>query len=388
LALTLISATITFAFRDIAQAQPAEHIPIGYVSQVIERPPNLSNLDLPPADEGVAGGQLAITDNNTTGRFLKQEFSLKAVSVPAEGNAEAAFQALLKEGFRFVILNVPADVLLRIADAVRDSDVLLLNAGAPDDRLRGADCRGNVLHIAPSRAMLTDALAQYLIWKRWRDWLLIVGRREGDRLFAAAVRESAKKFGARVVAEKTWEFGPDARRPAQAEVPVFTQGFEYDIVMVADEVGEFGEYLAYRTWLPRLVAGTQGLTPTSWHRSHEQWGAAQLQSRFLKAAGRRMTALDYQVWASVRAIGEAATRTKSADFRKIKTYMLSEDFDLAGFKGQKLTFRTWNHQLRQPILLAAPTALVSVSPQEGFLHPRSPLETLGTDESESRCKIN
>ena len=171
-------------------------------------------------------------------------------------------------------------------------------------------------------------------------------------------------------------------------MPVFTQGFEYDIVMVADEVGEFGEYLAFRTWLPRPVAGTQGLTPTSWHRTHEQWGAAQLQSRFLKAAGRRMTPLDYQVWASVRAIGEAATRTKSSTFDVIKSYMLSENFDLAGFKGQKLTFRPWNQQLRQPILLAGPTALVSVSPQEGYLHPRSPLDSLGLDEPESRCRLN
>lgn len=387
IALAIVWA-VTFAFGDMTQAQPSERIPIGYLSQVVERPPNLSNLDLPPADEGVAGGQLAIADNNTTGRFLKQDFWLRAVSVPAEGNAEAAFEALRQEGFRFVILNVPADVLLKLADGVQTSDVLLLNAGAPDDRLRNADCRGNVLHIAPSRAMLTDALAQYLIWKRWREWLLIVGRRDGDRLFASAVRESAKKFGANVIAEKTWEFGPDARRPAQAEVPVFTQGFEYDIVMVADEVGEFGEYLAFRTWLPRPVAGTQGLTPTSWHRTHEQWGAAQLQSRFLKAVGRRMTPLDYQVWTSVRAIGEAATRTKSTAFDVIKDYMLGENFDLAGFKGQKLTFRPWNQQLRQPILLAGPTALVSVSPQEGYLHPRSQLDTLGLDEAESRCRLH
>ena len=358
-----------------------------YLSQIVERPPNLSNLELPPGDEGIRGGQVAIDDNNTTGRFLKQEFTLKAVSVPAGENVKAAFEALLKEGFQFVISNVPAAVLLEMADATRDSDVVLLNAGAADDRLRDADCRRNVLHIAPSRAMLTDGLAQYLMWKRWRDWLLIVGRREGDRLFAAALRNSATKFGAKIVAEKTWEFGPDARRPAQAEVPVFTQG-EYDMVMVADEVGEFGEYLAYRTWLPRPVAGTQGLIPTSWHWTHEQWGAAQLQSRFLKAVGRKMTPLDYQVWLSVRAIGEAATRTRSSAFGAIKNYMLGESFDLAGFKGQKLAFRGWDQQLRQPILLAAPTALVSVSPQQGYLHPRSPLDTLGVDEPESRCKLN
>ena len=169
---------------------------------------------------------------------------------------------------------------------------------------------------------------------------------------------------------------------------MFTQGVDHDILVVADEFGEFGEYLAYRTWLPRPVAGTQGLIPTSWHRTHEQWGAAQLQSRFLKAAGRQMTPLDYQVWASVRAIGEAATRTRSSDFQGIKDYMLGESFDLAGFKGQKLTFREWNRQLRQPILLAGPTAMVSVSPQQGFLHPQSPLDSLGLDEPESRCRLH
>jgi ABC transporter substrate binding protein (PQQ-dependent alcohol dehydrogenase system) len=369
-------------------AQDFRRIPIAYVSQVRERPPTLSNLELPPADDGVAGGQLSIQDNKTTGQFLQQEFSLKAVSVPADGDAIAALQGLMRDGFHFVILNVPADTLLQMADVARGSDVLLLNAGAPDDRLRDADCRANVLHVAPSRAMLADALAQYLIWKRWREWFLVVGRREGDRQFASALKNAAKKFGAKVVAERTWDFGADARRTAESEVPVFTQGVDYDILTVADELGEFGEYLAYRTWLPRPVAGTQGLIPTTWHRTHEQWGAAQLQSRFVKAFGRQMTPLDYQVWASSRAVAEAATRTRSADFKVIKDYISSANFELAGFKGQKLTFRSWDQQLRQPILLAGPRAMVSVSPQPGFLHPRSQLDTLGLDEPESHCRLH
>jgi ABC transporter substrate binding protein (PQQ-dependent alcohol dehydrogenase system) len=369
-------------------AQDFQRIPIAYVSQVLERPPALSNLDLPPSDEGIAGGQLSIQDNNTTGRFLAQEFSLKAVTVPPDGGAPAVLQGLMRDGFQFVIVNVPADTLLEMADAARGSDVLLFNAGALDDRLRDTDCRGNVVHVAPSRAMLADALAQYLILKRWRDWFLVVGGREGDRQFASALKNAAKKFGARIVTERTWAFGADARRTAESEVPVFTQGVDYDILTVADELGEFGEYLAYRTWLPRPVAGTQGLIPTTWHRTHEQWGAAQLQSRFLKAFGRQMTPLDYQVWASGRAVAEAATRTRSTDFKTIRDYMLSGNFELAGFKGQKLTFRSWDQQLRQPILLAGPKAMVSVSPQQGFLHPRSELDTLGLDEPESHCKLH
>lgn len=360
---------------------------LAYLSQIVERPPKISNLDVPPEDEGFAGGRLSIADNNTTGKFLGQEFVLQEVSVPADGDAMSAFRDLVDDGVQFIILNVPADRLLEMADSVAGQDVLLFNAGASDDRLRDADCRDNVMHFAPSRAMLADALAQYLVWKRWPEWFLVVGPREGDKLFAEAIRRAAQRFGGKIVEERQWDFGPDTRRTAQEEVPAFTQGVDYDILVVADEIGEFGEYLAYRTWLPRPVAGTQGLIPTSWHRTHERWGAAQLQSRFRKAFGRWMTTLDYHVWAPIRAVGEAATRTNSNDFATIRDYLTGPDFELAGFKGQKLTFRRWNWQLRQPILLADPRALVSVSPQKGFLHERSLLDTMGLDAPESACHL-
>ena len=379
---------IAAVFVTPLRASDVSKVEIALLTQILERPPKLSNLDIPQEDEGIAGGQLSIKDNNTTGRFLKQEFSLTSVSVVPDGDAMAAFVGLVEQGFKFIILNVPADALTAMADAVSGKDVFLFNAGAPDDRLRDAECRANVMHIPPSRGMLTDALAQYLVSKKWRNWFLVVGRRDGDKLYAEAVRKSAKKFGGKIVAEKAWDYGPDARRTAQAEVPVFTQGADYDVLVVADEIGEFGEYLAYRTWDARPIVGTQGLVPTSWHRTHEQWGAAQLQSRFFKTFNRFMTPLDYHVWAPIRAIGEGATRTNSTEFSKIRDYILSEDFELAGFKGQKLTFRKWNQQLRQPVLLSAARALVSVSPQEGFLHQKSLLDTMGLDEPQSGCNLN
>ncbi len=381
------SALLAPATLHSAAAQDSQEVSIAYLSQIIERPPKLSNLDIPPEDEGLAGGLLSIKDNNTTGRFMKQDYTLKHVEVPADGDVLAAFDALRAEGLQHFVLNLPADALLQLADRAKGEEVLLFNAGARDDRLRSADCRANVLHIAPSRAMLADALAQFLAWKRWRNWFLVVGRRDGDALFGDAIKRAAKRFGAKIVAEKRWDYGPDARRTAQAEVPAFTQDTDYDVLIVADEIGEFGEYLAYRTWDPRPITGTQGLTPTTWHRTHEQWGAAQLQSRFLKTNGRFMAPLDYHVWAAIRAIGEGATRTQSTAFADIQNYIRGDDFELAGFKGQKLTFRTWNGQLRQPILLTAARALVSASPQQGFLHERSLLDTMGLDAPESECKF-
>jgi ABC transporter substrate binding protein (PQQ-dependent alcohol dehydrogenase system) len=169
-------------------------------------------------------------------------------------------------------------------------------------------------------------------------------------------------------------------------VPRLTQGVEYDVLVVADEWGDFGDYLMYRTWDPRPVAGTQGLFPTAWYRTIEQWGGAQLQVRFGKSAGRPMEALDYAAWAALRSIGEAAIRGRSSDPETIGRYIQSPEFELAAYKGRKLSYRPWSGQLRQPVALTAARSLVSQSPQEGFLHRQTELDTLGFDQPEVQCK--
>ncbi|WP_145702732.1 ABC transporter substrate-binding protein [Azospirillum baldaniorum] len=374
------------AFSQEAAPADTSTVRIAYLTQEVEHPPALSNLDEPPADEGLAGAHLAVADNNSTGRFLKQRFDLEAVTVPIDGDPAQALRDLAAAGHRIVVLDLPGETPGALARLPEAANLLLFNAGSPDDSLRNALCAPNLLHTAPDRAMLADALAQYLAVKRWTKWLLIVGTRPEDRLYAAAVKRAAKRFGAEVVEEKTWSEDHDARRTAQAEMPVFTQGKRHDVVIVADEIGDFGDYVLYRTWEPRPVAGTQGLVPTNWHRAHEAWGAAQLQSRFKAAAQRVMSPRDHAVWAAIRAVGEAATRTRSTDPAALAAYIRGPDFTLAAFKGVPLSFRSWDGQLRQPVLLAADRSLVSVSPQDGFLHPRTELDTLGHDQPESGCR--
>ena len=283
--------------------------------------------------------------------------------------------------------------MLALADALKGQDALILNAGAGDDRLREQDCRPNVVHTAPSRTMLADGLAQYLVWKQWRHWFLVHGTEPGDAAFADALRRAAKRFGAKIVQERAFKVEAGSRRAdggheqIQQQIPTFTQNAPaYDVLVVADEGGLFGEYLPYRTWDARPVAGTQGLVPVSWHPALEQWGATQFQNRFRRLANRAMRPLDYDVWVAVRSIGEAATRAKSADTKDLIAHLKSPEFELAAFKGRKLTYRPWNGQLRQPILIATPKLPVTVSPQPGFLHQFSELDTLGIDRPETTCK--
>lgn len=376
-----------------AQAEP-KRIGILFVRETPDRPPPLSLLDIPPADEGIAGAKLAVTDNNNTGRFLDQEFRLDLIENAKADELVAEAAKRVGEGQHLLVLAVRPQTVLKLADALKGKDALLFNAGAPDQNLREEDCRANVLHTGPSRAMLADALAQYLAWKQWRRWFLITGQRPEDLAFAEALRRAARRFGARIVEERSFSVESGSRRAdggheqIQQQIPLFTQNAAaHDVVVVADEAGQFGEYLPYRTWEPRPVAGTQGLVPTSWHPALEQWGGTQFQNRFRRSAGRAMLPLDYDVWLAVRAIGEAATRRRSTEFAEIAAHLRSPEFELAGFKGQKLTFRDWNGQLRQPILIATPKLPVSVSPQPGFLHQFSTLDTLGVDRPETKCRF-
>jgi ABC transporter substrate binding protein (PQQ-dependent alcohol dehydrogenase system) len=367
---------------------------IGWLSQTAKRTLPLSYLEQPPEDEGIQGAQLGIADDNTTGRFTGQSFELVESVAPEDGDVAAAFRELTAKGMRLIVTDLAAPELLAVAGLPEAATATMFNTVAAEDRLRGEDCRANILHLLPSRAMLADALVQYLVVKNWTSLFLVVGHSDGDREFAADIRHAAKKFGARIAADKPWTFVPGTRRTdtghfaIQDEVARFTQGISYDVLVVADEEDEFGDDLSYHTFDPRPVAGTQGLVPSAWARPHEQWGATQLQDRFLHQAKRWMTDRDYAAWMAVRAIGEAATRSKSTDATAIGAFLRSDRFKLAAYKGARLSFRSWDGQLRQPILLAGARALVSVSPPPGrFLHQFSELDTLGIDKPETKCRM-
>ncbi|WPC06545.1 ABC transporter substrate-binding protein [Pseudomonas benzenivorans] len=368
-------------------ASPATELQvrIGYLAYTPPSGPLLSNVIAAPADAGLRGAELAIIDSNSTGRFLQHGYGLEVAVRDDGASLVEAAAALHAQGVRLFVVNAPAATLRQLSAELSDS--LLFNAGSADDELRRGQCLGNVLHSLPSRAMLADALAQFLAVRKWSRWLLVVGTTADDAAYAAALRRAAKRFGLQIVAEKPWSFENDQRRSAQAEMPLFTQTAEYDVVLVADERGDFGEYLPYQTWYPRPVAGTQGLTPSAWHKTVETFGAAQLQKRFEAHAGRWMNDRDYAAWIAVRSIASAVTKLRRADAAAIRDLALSEQLPLDGFKGRKLSYRPWNGQLRQPVPLVHPRALVSTSPQEGFLHPHNEMDSLGYDRPEVSCDL-
>jgi len=389
----VVALVIVLGLDLAARAQDTLDIKIGYLRRA-QRQETISLVQMPPPDNGVAGAQMAAKDNDTTGRFLNQRYSLVDLHLKAGDDPAMAVAELARQGIALIVVDLPADDLLKAAEAGKADRILFFNAAATDDRLRQKDCRANIVHTAPSRAMLADGLAQYLVWKKWVRWFLVVGSHERDKLFAAALTRAANRFGAKILQQREFKDTGGARRTdsgvvqIQQQMPVFTQEApSYDVLVVADESEVFANNLPYRTWDPRPVAGSAGLVPTSWDASNSLWGGIQMQDRFIAQFKRQMTALDMQAWTAVRMIGEAASRQNSADPKKILDFLKGPELALGAFKGQKLTLRDWDLQLRQPILLTDGRTIVSVSPQQGFLHQFSELDTLGYDRPETQCKL-
>ncbi len=336
--------------------QPMRTVGIVYLGKMYPEPVPLSLMDPILTDKGVQGARLGIKDNNVTGHFLGVETGLDEHIVLADGDVVAEAKKVLAGGDRLIVADLEPTDLLAVAHLPEAKGSVLFNIRSSDDRLREENCRLNIIHIVPNWAMRADALAQYLIWKKCPRWFVIKGTKPEDADYVAAIKRAASRFGGKVVEERTYQFEAGARRvetghqQIQTQISLLTQGAEeHDVIWVVDTGEAFGDYLLYRTYDTHPVVGTQGLVATVWYRAFEQWGGMSLQSGFQKLAHRDMTERDYTGWLAVRAVGEAATRSKDTSAQALHDHFFSDKFKVAGFKGQQMTVRGWDHQLRQPI---------------------------------------
>jgi ABC transporter substrate binding protein (PQQ-dependent alcohol dehydrogenase system) len=384
----------------VPQSPPLTPLPIGYIRESLEHPRPASRTDIEPKDAGVAGAKMAIDENNAGGRFTGHNYSLDVTTVTSADKAVEALQKFVDSGHNYIVVDASADTLLKLADWAKGKDVLLFNIRATDVSLRQEDCRANVMHVVPDRYMLADALAQYLVTMKWTDWLLVHGSTPADLAYADAIKRAAGRFGATIVDTREYKDTSGGRRDDVGAVPAAQQASageataaapNYQVIVVADEDQLFGPLIPYRGGSdPRPVAGTAGLTATTWSPGHEKWGATQANNNFERNFHRLMFPIDYQAYVATRAIGDAVTRNPSADFATVTAFIHGPDLQLAPFKGVKQQFRPWDGQFRQPILIATDKVPVSLSPQRGFppaSHPEIDMDTLGIDQPESKCKM-
>ena len=357
-----------------------------YLEQKIQTPPVLSNIIEAPLDLGIKGAQLSVKDSNRSSKFLNQNFELISKISYDKKELIDTFEKFINENNSYVVLNVEDDLFRTLLKNPLSKKALIVNASSQTSSLRRNYCEDNLIHTIASNAMLYDGLVQFLVKRNFKKILLVSGQDPKDVLIKEDMKHSIKKFGAKIIEEKVWDNKSDIRRKAGAEFPSFTQANDYDVILLADYYGDFGEFMYFNSWLPRPVAGTQGLTPVTWHKVIEQWGAAQMQKRFEKFASRWMKSKDFSNWLAIRTIISSINQTKTDNVDKNIAFIRSKDFEIGAYMGRKVSFRDFNGQMRMPISLVQPRALISTSPQVGFLHPVTDLDTLGVAPYEMKCK--
>jgi ABC transporter substrate binding protein (PQQ-dependent alcohol dehydrogenase system) len=375
-----------------APAEPRQKLTIGYVEIEGDKryePIMAERLVLKAREHPFDGARIGLDDAKILARVLKTDFDLERITVKSSADVASAVQQAEARNIRFFLIDAPAEAFKPLADASRGRDVLLFNVSAPDDTLRRDLCARELVHVLPSRSMIADGLVQYLVSRKWTNFLVLQGPRPSDALAAKAFETSAQKFGARIVANKPFKPGTDPReRELNNPALLSAVSRDYDVVFVADEDFDFVRQVPFHLVKPRPVVGSIDLEPLAWHWTWDHNGAPQVNARFTRLTKRQMEGADWAAWMAVKMVVQAALRTKSTDFKAQRDFILGAGASFDGDKGLAMSIRPWDHQLRQAILLATPYYVTASAPVEGFMHQTNVLDTLGDDEPQSPCHLN
>jgi ABC transporter substrate binding protein (PQQ-dependent alcohol dehydrogenase system) len=369
--------------------QAAQPLLIGYVELDDDPRYDQDHMDLrlprQPLGRPFAAAEVALKEGRFAFARAGVAATLERVTLPDAAALPTALDELRTAGARFILLDLPDAQVTAAAEHLSGAaDTLLFNLTAPGNALRQG-CRPGLLHVGPSQAMLDDALAQYLVSRKWLKLFLLTGPTPADAELRASFGQAAERYGLRIVEEKPFVHGRDPRQRAQNNIALLTSGPDHDLVVVLDALGELARDVPFHTQRPRPVAGSAGLVADAWHWSWERHGAPQLNRRVRKQSGHLMTGADWAAWAAVKAIHESVLRTGTGAPAEVAAYLQSDRLALDGFKGYALDFRPWSGQLRQPVFLTTGDNVVARAPISGFLHPVNNLDTLGMDATAAGC---
>ncbi len=376
-----VAATLARAGEDVARI-----VHLGLEDDPLYEPvTSYTGVVLRDVRRPVDGARLAVSNARILSRALGIKFELEKRLLDAKASPAAEVEEAFGSGALAVLLDLPDAAMADALTARRPPGAILFNIRSRDPRWRGADCAPDLLHTMPTTDMLSDALAQHMKSLGWDSVLLLHGQTPEDEALRDAARASIRKFGLRLAAERAFELTNDPRRRDQANLRLLTGDASYDVIWLIDAEGEFGRFLPYATYLPRPVIGSVGLRAMAWHANYERHGAPQLNQRFRRLAKREMSTEDWAAWAAARSVVDGVSHVRSVDREKVAEYLQSDGFSLDLYKGVPGSYRPWDGQLRQPLLLATHGTVIAWAPLSGFEHRSNTLDTLGRDRSETEC---
>jgi ABC-type branched-subunit amino acid transport system substrate-binding protein len=337
--------------------------------------------DAEKATELSRGAALGLDDANALATLFGKRLRLETEAARADGQTG---RALARAGALAVVGGVGPGGGEALLQAATDGTTVL-NVGAPDDRLRNEGCERRAFHVMPSVAMYADALTQVLIEQRkLTRWSVTADGSPRGAEIEAATRQSVARRGGTVTGDAAAAdvllLAVDDRGVDAGMARAIAEGRRPDRIAGIGEAG---------IRLPAERAA--GLWAVGWHYELERFSARELNGRFRRRWNAPMTETSWAAWAALKLVGEAVVRAGAGDGAALAAFLESAPpFD--GHKGEALTFRRWDHQLRQPLYVAGPRKREDIG---GPLGPFAVLadvggknlDALGTAMADSRCRF-
>lgn len=341
-----------------------------------------------PQGRALQGVELAVQDTALELQEAGVELSVRDMVLPSAADLPQALQELKAAQVGHIVADLPEAPLRELVRSAPAAlgEVMVFNTGLASDSLRADGCAPHLLHTAPSQQMEADALAQFLAVRQWRKLLVLQGTQPDDAPWVAAWTRALQRHGLEAVQTRPFKLSGEAHERDLSNLRKLTGEPGYDVVAVLDSDGEFARGVPYATQWPRPVVGAAGLVAQAWHPQWQRYGGAQLSRRFAKLAQRPMQGQDWAAWMAGKAVAAVLADGPEASVAQQLRKLRGGAVALDGFKGQRLTFRAWDGQLRQPVLLSHGDAVAAMAPLGEWMRTGEPLDTLGLDAARSTCK--
>jgi ABC-type branched-subunit amino acid transport system substrate-binding protein len=338
-----------------AQAQAPRVVRIAHLS-------HRQGHDTGMASYAIMGAQLGAEEADITAGM----FGTKVELIIEDGVTPANMLALVRklsapEHLTAIIAALDDPSTASLSAFTQQERLVCLNTTARGGELRGEKCHRSTFHVEPDFAMYTHAMGQWLMQNDRKHWYYVVSEAGfGQEVYHRSRRFLQHQGGA--------DLGRSVITSGQSDyqdVLTHLGGVEAEAVVVAlagDELRHFLEQ--YRiSGLKTLLAGIpldmialwqanleslQGVWVTCWYHGLERFSARELNRRFYRRFEKPAEGFAWTNWAAVKLVLEGVLRSASTEASALVNYLESvPPFD--GHKGRSLTFRDWNHQLRQPI---------------------------------------
>ena len=336
----------------------------------------------------VDGAKLGIIEAKKLQRITKTEFMLDHIRLIDENSIYDLMISSEIKKYKAVLLDIPLDSFEKIKNLIiKNNNIIFFNTTDQSNFIRSDVCIKNLFHSFPSDMMKTDAIAQFLVNKKWNKTLMLTGPLIQDINLANSFRVSAKKFGIKILKEKFFVNSNDPRIREKNNLSFLTQGKKYNSIFISDFDGEFALTLPNNSVKSANVFGSSGLIALAWHWSYMRHGAPQVNGRFERKFDRRMTERDWSAWIAIKSITEGILRTKSDQTEDLQKYLTTDNFKVDGSKGISLNYRSDTKQLRQPIFLVSGNNWVTtVAPLQNYQSKENNLDTIGIVNRKNICR--